>query len=176
MRTIHDDVNIVFFILSTLAFLINLCFLITGCIVAVNTDELIFSEQDFYSTWVCNLILTILAGLCALNYFCTQDNNKYRIFAILSVLTFGFSVWLLILWFNYLDLNLLEEQYVSLYILTKIRMYFTLIVTGIIFLGIIGGLIWLQQNPNPIHNPLIPSSTTSTRSTRSTRSKQVSNI
>lgn len=167
MRTIHDDVNTVSFILFTLAFLINLCFLITGSIVAVNTYELNYSESEFYSTWVCNLILTILSGLTALNHFCTCDNNKYKIFAILTLCTFGFSVWLLILWFNYLDLNLLEEQYVSLYILTKIRMYFTLIVTGIIFLGIIGGLIWLQQNPNPISNPLIPAST---------RSKQVSNI
>ncbi len=131
-----------------LFYLINLTFLISGSVILTNTDTLSSSDEDFHIVWVCNLVLTIISGLAAFIQCTTccgtsknkdDDNGNNNLFEAICL---GVSIWALVLWFEKINLTALEEQYFSLFMLMKIRVYYTLVLFGLVGAILVGYILY----------------------------------
>jgi hypothetical protein len=135
-------------IIGFLFYLINLAFLISGSVILTNTDTLSSSDEDFHIVWVCNLVLTIISGLsafiqcttcCGSNKKDDDSNGNNNIFEAISL---AISIWALVLWFEKINLSNLEQQYFSLFMLMKIRVYYTLVLFGLASAIIVGFILF----------------------------------
>lgn len=148
MNTDTECLIISKFIMGIIGFLINLAFTIGGSIVLDNSSEL-SNDSEFSNVWICNLVLTILSGIGAFIsitrccYFDSSsrnsdDKDKNNSLEVITQLgSIGISIWALILYFQKTDLEALNDASHQLFVLLEIRMYFTLIVFGILALVLI---------------------------------------
>ena len=138
--------NLLIVIIKILFFLINASFLIAGAIICKNTNELGSSDEKFHLAWVCTLVLTCISGVATFLDFVTccgitkkEEDKNNSLTDLMNIGGLGVAIWALVLWFEELNLNEFENSYYSLFMLMQIRVYFTLVIFGILALVLVCG-------------------------------------
>ena len=136
-------------ILNLIFFLCNLAFTIGGSIVLNMNNEASNSSDEFFTVWLSNLILTIVSGIgcLAMCFNCCgflnlkekEEDRKSNNNSLFELINLGVSIWAMIIYFdNKVDLDLLESQHYSLFMLLKIRVFYSIAAFSLVGLILVG--------------------------------------
>ncbi|VVU94524.1 hypothetical protein CPAV1605_249 [seawater metagenome] len=134
---INEELNCIIISVNLLFFLINLGFSIGGIIILNETNELLNKTGPQYHIWLCNLVLTILSVLSCFIALMTRCGvgirNKINLERDRGAdfVSLGISIWIFILWFDQLNITTFQENYHNLFFLTKIRVFYFLIIISL---------------------------------------------
>ena len=130
-------------IINFILFCCNLAFTIGGSIILNQSNKLSDTENQFFDIWLVNLVLTCISGFNSMLAVLTcfgltemTENKKTNTNQILELLASLTSIWLIVLFFSdFTDLDSLISESHNLYLLTAIRVIYSLVLFSI------GGLI-----------------------------------
>lgn len=144
-------------ILNSLLFCCNMAFTIGGSIILDHNKNMGNSDSTFFNVWLSNLILTVISGISSFVILCTCcgltqiDNEKSQKNQIFEIIALAVSIWTVIIYFgDNTDMSLLESDHYSLYMLLKIRVFYSIalfsivgIILTILLLYCICGIIYM---------------------------------
>ena len=139
----------VYLIINIILFFCNLAFTIGGSIILDQNSEVSDSSNQFFQYWLSNIILTVVSGLISLSLLLTccgltqlDKDNQTSSNQIIELCALGVAIWMFVIYFGHSDtVNDLKSQHYSLYILTSIRVYYSLTLLSIV--GLILGFAFL---------------------------------
>jgi len=145
----EEKMMCIFVTLSILLFCSNLAFTIGGSIVLDKTNVASDSDNEFFNVWLSNIILTIISGIVSLVSLFTccgltsiDSDNKSNKDKTIELVNLGVSIWTMIIYFGgQTDLSGLESEYYPLFMLLKIRVFYS--VTMLSLIGLIIALYCL---------------------------------
>lgn len=136
----------VYLIINIILFCCNLAFTIGGSIILDQTSEVSDSSNQFFQYWLSNIILTVVSGIISVSLLLTccgltqlDKDNQTSSNQLIELCALGVAIWMFVIYFGHADtVNDLKSQHYSLYILTSIRVYYSLTLLSIV--GLILGI------------------------------------
>jgi len=151
-------------IINFILFCCNLAFTIGGSIILNQSKKLNKSDNEFFDIWIANLVLTCISGFSSLIAMFTcfglteiNENKKTNTNQLVELIGCLTSIWLIALFFSdYTDIDGLISESNNLYMLTAIRVIYSLVlfsIAGIVLtlaclMFICGGLYFVICLPN----------------------------
>ena len=151
-------------LINFILFCCNFAFTIGGSIILDQSNEASDVENKFFDIWIANLVLTSISGLNSLVAMFTcfgltdiNENKKTNPNQLLELFGSLVTIWLIVLYFDdSTNMDVLSSNFYSLYLLTSIRVIYSLVLLGllglVLFLAcctiLFGGIYFFWCLPN----------------------------